>query len=79
MIRTPMIRSYGATHPGLQRDNNEDAFIMTTSNIRNLHYRQSFEMLADALRARLQAADESEVKAPAFAYAEGARQSPGAD
>jgi len=66
-----LYRKYGFREEGLRRryysDNNEDAHIMTTENIREPQYRQRFEHLVDTLQRRLSRDDTCLVSAPAFA------------
>ena len=78
-----LYRKYGFRQEGLRRryysDNNEDAYIMTTDNIQNLQYRQTFTMLVEALERRLEEDDDGPIKAPAFAHAPHAKRTPGSD
>jgi [ribosomal protein S18]-alanine N-acetyltransferase len=65
-----LYRKYGFSQEGVRpryySDNNEDAYIMTTSNIRDHGYRATFEELVRALRARFAADAELAVHAPAM-------------
>lgn len=70
-----LYRKYGFHQEGLRRryysDNNEDAYIMTTSSIRDLTYREEFDRLVRALRARVDREPEVQVVAPTLGSAEG--------
>jgi [ribosomal protein S18]-alanine N-acetyltransferase len=74
-----LYRKYGFSEEGVRpryySDNNEDAFIMTTSNIRDESYRASFEGLVRSLRARFEAQENFPVVAPAILAVEDARRS----
>lgn len=63
-----LYRKYGFSQEGLRpryySDNNEDAYIMTTSNIREDSYRVTFDDLVKALRARFDANEAFPVDAP---------------
>jgi [ribosomal protein S18]-alanine N-acetyltransferase len=71
-----LYRKYGFTQEGVRpryySDNNEDAYIMTTSNIRDGGYRERFEDLIKRLRARFEANEEFPVDAPAMLAVEDA-------
>ena len=63
-----LYRKYGFSQEGLRpryySDNNEDAYIMTTSSIRDEQYRARFEERVKALRARFDASVDLPVEAP---------------
>ncbi len=63
-----LYRKYGFNQQGLRRryysDNNEDAYIMTTENIRDIAYREQFDRLVTALKDRVDREPEVEVVAP---------------
>jgi len=59
--------------PRYYSDNNEDAYIMTTSDIRDESYRARFEDLVKALRARFEANEDVPVDAPAILAVEDGR------
>jgi [ribosomal protein S18]-alanine N-acetyltransferase len=71
-----LYRKYGFTQEGVRpryySDNNEDAYIMTTSNIRDGGYRERFEDLIKQLRARFEANEALPVDAPAMLAVEDA-------
>ncbi len=71
-----LYRKYGFTQEGLRpryySDNNEDAYIMTTSDIRAESYRRSFEESVRALRNRFEADPSLPVEAPAVTAVEDA-------
>jgi ribosomal-protein-alanine N-acetyltransferase len=74
-----LYRKYGFSQEGVRpryySDNNEDAYIMTTSNIRDDGYRASFEDLVKALRTRFEANVALPVDAPAMLAVEDAGRS----
>lgn len=71
-----LYRKYGFSQEGVRpryySDNNEDAYIMTTSNIRDDSYRANFEDLVRALRSRFEANAALPVDAPAMLAAKDA-------
>ncbi len=74
-----LYRKYGFAPEGVRpryySDNNEDAYIMTTSDIRDESYRARFEDLVKALRARFEANEDVPVDAPAILAVEDAGRS----
>jgi ribosomal-protein-alanine N-acetyltransferase len=71
-----LYRKYGFSQEGVRpryySDNNEDAYIMTTSSIREQVYREKFEDLVRALRARFEANEALPIDAPAILAVEDA-------
>lgn len=74
-----LYRKYGFSTKGVRpryySDNNEDAYIMTTSSIREESYRVTFEELVKALRARFEANEAVPIDAPAILAVEDAGRS----
>jgi ribosomal-protein-alanine N-acetyltransferase len=74
-----LYRKYGFSQEGVRpryySDNNEDAYIMTTTNIRDDGYRARFEDLVKALRTRFEANVALPVDAPAMLAVEDAGRS----
>lgn len=69
-----LYRKYGfqeeGRRPRYYSDDNEDAFIMTTSNIQDAQYRRQFDSLVTELRNRLQDGGGDIIAAPAFPEAD---------
>ncbi|GAC1444799.1 MAG: ribosomal protein S18-alanine N-acetyltransferase [Chloroflexota bacterium] len=67
-----LYRKYGFREEGVRpryySDNNEDAYIMTTSDVRSMDYRQLFHGLVAALHHRLIQNPEMLIAAPPFAH-----------
>lgn len=65
-----LYRKYGFAQQGVRpryySDNNEDAYIMTTSDIHDRAYRENFEAHVKALQARFEAGPGLPVHAPAI-------------
>ncbi len=74
-----LYRKYGFSTQGVRpryySDNNEDAYIMTTSDIRDAGYRVTFEQLVKALRARFDANEVAPIEAPGILAVEDAGRS----
>jgi ribosomal-protein-alanine N-acetyltransferase len=69
-IAQNLYRKYGfelqGRRPRYYSDNNEDAYLMTTGDIRTAEYRHQFESLVERLQGRLGQGGDVLVRAPAF-------------
>jgi ribosomal-protein-alanine N-acetyltransferase len=73
-----LYRKYGFRQQGIRpryyADDNEDAYIMTTDDIREEGYQRRFDSLVAALRARLLDGRQFTVSAPGFAIGDAQRE-----
>lgn len=75
-----LYRKYGFSQEGVRpryySDDNEDAYVMTTGDIRTVEYRRTFERLVAKLRQRLEAESGLVTSAPGLIGSDSSGESP---